>query len=89
MPSPAPLDTTIWGLTKCGRETLRHLFLHGPTWDLNLPSKQGSDELVIAGYARRWAHWCWLTDAGVEYAITRLCLDEEKARLQRPRGPRP
>jgi len=89
VPDLATLDARIWGLTAGARETMRCLFLHGPTWDGNLPSEQGRDELILAGYARRWAHWNWLTDEGIACAITRLCLNEEKASRQRPREPHP
>lgn len=50
-------------------ETLLCLFIHGPTWDGDVPSKSGRDELVQLGLASRGDGYQWLTDKGA-----RLCL---------------
>lgn len=72
------LDKMTTGLSGAAFDVMWCLFLHGPTWDWNLPSKQGRDELVHLGYAGRTNGWNYLHGAGVEYAIDRLCMDERK-----------
>jgi hypothetical protein len=56
-------------LSGADTDTLLCLFLHGPTWDGDVPSKSGRDELVRFGLASRGDGYQWLTDAGA-----RLCL---------------
>ena len=51
-------------------DVLRQLFLRGPVWDGNLVSKAGRTELVDSGYAAQSDGWQWLTDSGVELAVT-------------------
>jgi hypothetical protein len=50
-------------------DTLWCLFAHGPTWDGNVPSKAGRDQLVELGLANRHDGWQWLTDDGAIAAI--------------------
>lgn len=50
-------------------DTLWCLFLHGPTWDGNVPSKRQRDDLWSAHLIERSRGYQWLTRSGVE-----LCL---------------
>jgi len=50
--------------------TLGQLFVNGPTWDGNLVTKQGRDELLETKLAERWDGWTWLTKEGVQLATT-------------------
>lgn len=75
----------IFGMSGAAREVMRCLFLHGPTWDGNIPSKVGRGELVKLGYARHAHGFAWLTDAGIEFAIKSMSMDEEKDRWERQR----
>jgi hypothetical protein len=68
----------IFGMPSSAREVLRCLFLKGPTWDGNVPSKNGRDELVRLGYVERWNGWQWLTLAGIKFAVEVMLLDREK-----------
>lgn len=44
--------TDLWnGLSGAARDVLRCLFDKGPTWDGNVPSKLGRDELLEKGLA--------------------------------------
>lgn len=58
-------------------DTLYSLFLHGPTWDGNVPSKLGRDELVELKLVERGEGYQWLTRAGVSLAILNK-LDRKK-----------
>lgn len=71
------------GLSQGPLETLHCLFFHGPTFDGDLPSKQGRDALVELGYATGADGFNWLTDAGVEAAIKRGFGREKEARAAR------
>lgn len=51
-------------------DTLLCLWLHGSTWDGNVPSKAGRDWLVDRKLAARDDGWQWLTEAG-----GRLCIE--------------
>lgn len=51
-------------------DTLLCLWLHGSTWDGNVPSKAGRDWLVSQKLAARGDGWQWLTEAG-----GRLCVE--------------
>lgn len=57
------------GLTGAEHDVLWCLFLHGPTWDGNIPSKVGRSNLVENGYAERRDGWNWLTFEGVTLAL--------------------
>lgn len=76
----------IFGMSSWARETLRCLFFHGPTWDGDVPSKSGRDEIVELGYAERWNGWQFLTAAGVKFAIESMLLEREKEKWQRERS---
>ncbi|MFG1300347.1 hypothetical protein V5F49_11190 [Xanthobacter sp. V3C-3] len=82
MDKPLPFDPNR-GLINAEHETLWCLFRNGPTWDGNLPSKQGRDGLVASGYAARCDGWNFLTEAGVQLAID-LRFDRRKEK-DRPR----
>ena len=69
---------TIFGMSGAARDVLRCLFLRGPTWDGDVPSKSGRDELCRLGFAERWNGWQWLTRSGAEFAVTVMMLDREK-----------
>jgi hypothetical protein len=56
-------------LSSSAADVLRCLFFHGPTWDGNVPSKQGRDELVRMGLAQRGSGWQWLTGPGMDAAF--------------------
>lgn len=60
-------------------DTLWCLFLNGPTWDGNIPSKAGRSELLQHGYAERRSAHAFLTAAGVELALG-LDMEERKER---------
>ena len=51
------------------KEVMLGLFLNGPTWDGNLPSKSGRDWLVERGYVSRIDGWSWLTNDGTGLAL--------------------
>ncbi len=51
-------------------EALMQLFVDGPTWDGNLISKEDRNILVEAGFAERWNGWNFLTQEGVEAAVS-------------------
>jgi hypothetical protein len=72
------------GLSDAAKDVLRCLFFHGPTWDGDVPSKSGRDELVTAGYAERFNGWQWLRYEGVTLAID-CGLDRAKEKWQRDR----
>lgn len=50
-------------------DTFLCLWLHGSTWDGNVPSKAGRDWLVDQKLAARGDGWQWLTEAGGRLAI--------------------
>lgn len=56
-------------LSSAAKDNMMCLFLHGPTWDGNVPSKAGRDELVTAGLAFHRNGWASLTKRGVDMAI--------------------
>ena len=64
------MSTIIAPISSAAIDTLRQMFLRGPTWDGNLVSKSGRSELVTLGLAECWDGWQWLTAAGVELAVT-------------------
>ena len=72
------------------RETLNCLFMNGPTYDGDLPSKTGRDVLVDIGYAARAGGYNWLTTKGVlaalerklDYAKRRRRLNERRERVR-------
>jgi hypothetical protein len=64
--------------TSAELDTLRCLFLKGPTWDGNIPSKSGRDSLVDRDYAERDFGYAWLTRGGVEFCVKALEIDKSK-----------
>ena len=52
-------------------ETLWQLFRNGPTWDGDLVSKTGRDELVDLGLVERGHGFQWLVRAGIDEALER------------------
>lgn len=56
-------------LTPAALETMWCMFAMGPTWDGDVPSKSGRDQLVRLGLAERYEGYQWLTREGVEAAV--------------------
>lgn len=50
-------------------DTLWCLFRNGPTWDGNIPSKAGRDDLYERGLIDRHDGWQWLTREGVMLSL--------------------
>jgi hypothetical protein len=63
-------------------DVLGQLWLSGPTWDGNLCSKSGRNELIEFDYARRVHGWSYLTDHGINLALE-LDLADVKERIRR------
>lgn len=61
---------TIEPLSRSALATLYQLFLNGPTWDGNIVSKTGRQELIVRGYAFRVEGYASLTHEGVRLAAT-------------------
>lgn len=75
----------IMAISASAAETLRCLFFHGPTWDGNVPSKQGRDELVDMQLAVRRRGWQSLTIAGLELCLENGIHVEKESREARER----
>jgi len=56
------------GLSQLGIVVLGQLFGNGPTWDGNVISKTGRDELMEHGLAMRTNGFTYLTEDGVRIA---------------------
>lgn len=56
-------------LSSAAIDVLGQLFVYGPTWDGNITSKSGRDELVDAGLAFREGGWASLTPEGVRTSV--------------------
>lgn len=56
-------------LSGAATDTLWCLFYHGPTWDGNVPSKCGRNDLYDRGLIERHEGWQWLNRAGVMLAM--------------------
>ena len=54
------------GMSGAAKEVLWCLFLHGPTWDGDLPSKSGRNDLVEYKLADRGQGFQWVTRTGME-----------------------
>lgn len=52
-------------LSKAAIEVMLQLFINGPTWDGNLISKEGRNELLRDHSILRWNGWQWLTNRGM------------------------
>lgn len=63
-----PNPERIGEMSPSAAAVLGQLFLGGPTWDGNLVSKSGRDELVGRGLAERDDGFQWLTRRGVAWA---------------------
>lgn len=81
-PAAPPIKVALSG---SAAETLRCLFFHGPTWDGNVPSKSGRDELVDMKLAARANGWQWLTRAGIDACFANGIHDEKDRRESRER----
>jgi hypothetical protein len=68
----------VFGMSSAAREVMRCLFLYGPTWDGDVPSKMGRGELVKKGFAEHEFGFAWLTRAGMEFAIQSMEMDRAK-----------
>ena len=77
------IQSKILGMSSAAREVLRCLFFHGPTWDGDVPSKSGRDELVALGLVDRMDGWQWLTREGIDFSLTVMLLGEAKDKWQR------
>jgi hypothetical protein len=80
-PNPKPFAIE---LSPSAIAVLRGLFIEGPLWDGDVPSKSGRDELVNFGLAVRHNGWQQLTKRGLEMAISAK-VDREKERHYRTR----
>lgn len=80
----APSFTVSVKLTPQAIESMRCMFLHGPTWDGNIPSKSGRDELFDLKLATRIQGYSWLTADGIRLALSNG-MDREKDRWERER----
>ncbi len=77
------IQTKILGMSSAAHDTLRCLFFHGPTWDGDVPSKSGRDELVDLKLADRMDGWQWLTREGVDFSLTVMLLGDQKENRMR------
>lgn len=59
------------------------LFLHGATWDGDIPCKAGRNNLIERGLAYRIEGWTMATQAGFEAAMA-LSMDKKKGTNRRP-----
>jgi len=73
------MNTTIKPMSTSAFAVLEQLFLVGPTWDGNVISKQGRDELIEYDYAFRVDGYASLTPKGVEL-VTRSEIAHKKER---------
>ena len=64
------------------REVLLGLFLHGPLYDGDVPSKTGRDILHTDGLIERGWGYQWLNERGVARCLA-LKFDLERARRRR------
>lgn len=56
-------------LSSAAKDVMMQLFVTGPTWDGNISSKSGRDELCEYDLAAHRHGWAYLTDTGIEMAI--------------------
>jgi len=82
-------ETPVYALPLTGAESevLRQLFLNGPTWDGDIISKSGRDNLFTYGLAKRENGWSFLTARGVQVSLA-ATLDRAKERRERERDQR-
>lgn len=75
------------GLSSAERDVMKCLFFHGPTWDGNVPSKSGRDQLCKRGLVHHEFAFAFLTREGVQVAVQEMRLDREKERWERAKRP--
>lgn len=63
------LPKTLQPITGGMRDVLEQLWLKGPTWDGNIVSKMGRNELVTRGWALHMNGHAFLTAEGVTLAV--------------------
>lgn len=80
------IQDKIFGMSSGAREVVRCLFFHGPTWDGNIPDKNGRGELCRMGFAHHEFGWAWLTREGVKFALESLDLERAKEKWQHERS---
>jgi hypothetical protein len=57
-------------LSSTAQDAMMQLFVQGPTWDGDVLSKSGRNELVSRDFAKHRHGWAYLTDSGLDMAIT-------------------
>lgn len=75
------------GLSSAERDVMKCLFFYGPTWDGNVPSKSGRDQLCKRGFVHHEFAFAFLTREGVQVAVQEMGLDREKERWERAKRP--
>lgn len=60
---------TPQSITSAAIDVLGQLFVSGPTWDGNIVSKSGRNELMSVGLVDRINGWAFLTREGVQAAV--------------------
>ncbi len=80
-------DGSDGGMTGAEYDTLWCMFVNGPTWDGNLPSKSGRDSLVRDGLAFQFDGWQSLTEKGVRAGLA-LGMDRKKEQYDAKHGRR-
>lgn len=67
-PMPLNSESMFALMSSAARDGMMQLFVTGPTWDGNVISKSGRDELVSLGLAFHVAGWASLSEDGVRLA---------------------
>jgi hypothetical protein len=70
---------------KLDNDTLLCLFIYGPTYDGDVPSKMQRDELFDAGLVSRSEGFNWLNDKGVVFALSCGCEVKKRKHQQHMR----
>jgi hypothetical protein len=81
-PPTAGVPNAAHGLSGAAYDTLHCLFVHGPTFDGDVPSKCGRDELVKRRLAMRHDGYQTLTIGGLRLAL-KLGMDRKKEKQGR------
>lgn len=63
-------DKQFRALSSAAVDALGQLFVHGPTWDGDIISKTGRDDLIELGLASRAEGWAFITEKGLRLAIS-------------------
>lgn len=66
-------------------EVLEQLFINGPTWDGDVVSKSGRDELFDLKLAGRYEGYQWLTLEGIKLALANKVDRKKETRYRRQR----